>query len=83
MKDHVHHSAAAGYKTGADTYVRGRPDYPPAVADWLTGTLGLNAGRRYAALLHRCLATGVSSPGVRAVAGAALQPWAHRFALRM
>jgi SAM-dependent methyltransferase len=43
MKDHVHHSAAAGYKTGADTYVRGRPDYPPAVADWLTGTLGLNA----------------------------------------
>lgn len=43
MNDHVHHSAAAGYKTGADTYVRGRPDYPPQVADWLTGTLGLNA----------------------------------------
>jgi SAM-dependent methyltransferase len=45
MKDHVHHSAAAGYKTAADTYVRGRPDYPPAVAEWLTGTLGLNADR--------------------------------------
>lgn len=43
MKDHVHHSAAAGYKTAADTYVRGRPDYPPQVADWLTATLGLNA----------------------------------------
>lgn len=43
MKDQVHHSAAAGYKTGADTYVRGRPDYPPQVADWLTDTLGLNA----------------------------------------
>jgi SAM-dependent methyltransferase len=45
MKDQVHHSAAAGYKTGADTYVRGRPDYPPQVADWLTGTLGLNADK--------------------------------------
>ncbi|NUU35861.1 class I SAM-dependent methyltransferase [Pseudomonas sp. C2B4] len=43
MNDQVHHAAAAGYKTGADTYVRGRPDYPPQVADWLTGTLGLNA----------------------------------------
>lgn len=45
MKDQVHHSAAAGDKTGADTYVRGRPDYPPQVADWLTGTLGLNADK--------------------------------------
>ncbi|WP_415756098.1 class I SAM-dependent methyltransferase [Pseudomonas sp. LT1P18] len=45
MKDQVHHSAAAGYKTGADTYVRGRPDYPAQVADWLTGTLGLNADK--------------------------------------
>lgn len=43
MKDQVHHAAAAGYKTSAETYVRGRPDYPPQVADWLTGTLGLNA----------------------------------------
>lgn len=45
MRDQVHHSAAAGYKTGADNYVRGRPDYPPQVADWLTGTLGLNADK--------------------------------------
>jgi SAM-dependent methyltransferase len=45
MKDQVHHSAAAGYKTGADTYVRGRPDYPPPVADWLAATLGLNADK--------------------------------------
>ncbi|KQV21984.1 SAM-dependent methyltransferase [Pseudomonas sp. Root329] len=45
MKDQVHHSAAAGYRTGADTYVRGRPDYPPQMADWLTGTLGLNADK--------------------------------------
>jgi SAM-dependent methyltransferase len=42
MKDQIHH-ATAGYKTAADTYVRGRPDYPPPVADWLTLTLGLNA----------------------------------------
>lgn len=42
MREHIHHAAADGYKTGADTYVRGRPDYPPQVADWLTGTLGLN-----------------------------------------
>ncbi|SEE64720.1 class I SAM-dependent methyltransferase [Pseudomonas migulae] len=41
----VHHSAAAGYKTAADTYVRGRPDYPPQVAGWLTGALGLNADK--------------------------------------
>lgn len=41
----VHHSAAAGYKTAADTYVRGRPDYPPQVTDWLTETLGLNADK--------------------------------------
>ena len=45
MKDQVHHSAAAGYKTAADTYVRGRPDYPPQVADWLTAALGLNADK--------------------------------------
>ncbi|MGN8140067.1 methyltransferase domain-containing protein [Pseudomonas sp. 22105] len=42
MKDQVHHAAASGYKTAADTYVKGRPDYPPAVSDWLTGTLGLD-----------------------------------------
>ena len=45
MREHIHHAAADGYKTGADTYVRGRPDYPPQVADWLTGTLGLNADK--------------------------------------
>ncbi|AWA39795.1 SAM-dependent methyltransferase [Pseudomonas fluorescens] len=42
MKDQVHHAAASGYKTAADTYVKGRPDYPPAVSEWLTGTLGLD-----------------------------------------
>jgi SAM-dependent methyltransferase len=42
MTDHVHHSAAAGYKTAADTYVKGRPDYPPQVSGWLAATLGLD-----------------------------------------
>ncbi|KAB0494167.1 class I SAM-dependent methyltransferase [Pseudomonas vancouverensis] len=41
MRDQVHHSAAAGYKQVADTYVRGRPDYPPQVAQWLSDELGL------------------------------------------
>ncbi|WP_323117854.1 class I SAM-dependent methyltransferase [Burkholderia alba] len=40
----VHHAASEGYSTTADTYVRGRPDYPPAVADWLRDTLGLGPG---------------------------------------
>jgi SAM-dependent methyltransferase len=44
MRDQVHHSTA-GYKTAADTYVRGRPDYPPQVADWLSATLDLNADK--------------------------------------
>lgn len=42
MKDHVHHTAAAGYKIAAETYVRGRPDYPLPLTAWLTQTLGLN-----------------------------------------
>ncbi|POA47011.1 SAM-dependent methyltransferase [Pseudomonas sp. MPR-ANC1] len=41
MKDQLHHSAA-GYKTAADTYVKGRPDYPPQVSDWLATTLNLD-----------------------------------------
>jgi len=42
----VHRTAADGYATTetADTYVRGRPDYPPEIADWLRDQLGLSAG---------------------------------------
>jgi len=40
----IHHTAADGYTTMADKYVRGRPDYPPGVADWLRDSLGLRAG---------------------------------------
>ncbi|MHC8293943.1 class I SAM-dependent methyltransferase [Pseudomonas sp. LB3P58] len=75
MKDQVHHSAAAGYRTGADTYVRGRPDYPPQVADWLTGTLGLNAdnavvdlGAGTGKFTGRLMATGAQVIAVEPVA---------------
>ncbi|MEX5609900.1 hypothetical protein ABFV58_17845, partial [Pseudomonas protegens] len=42
----IHHAAADGYQQAADTYVRGRPDYPPALEPWLRETLGLGLGRR-------------------------------------
>ncbi|OLF53604.1 class I SAM-dependent methyltransferase [Pseudomonas chlororaphis] len=41
----IHHAAADGYKDAADTYVRGRPDYPPALDQWLRDSLGLRAGQ--------------------------------------
>lgn len=44
-KPGIHHSAAGGYAVGADTYVRGRPDYPAELGDWLREQLGLAQGR--------------------------------------
>lgn len=44
-KPAIHHSAADGYKGAADTYVRGRPDYPPQLEQWLRHTLGLGPGQ--------------------------------------
>ncbi|WPO48374.1 class I SAM-dependent methyltransferase [Pseudomonas sp. S1Bt23] len=41
----IHHAAADGYKGAAETYVRGRPDYPPALEQWLRTCLGLQAGQ--------------------------------------
>jgi SAM-dependent methyltransferase len=41
----VHRAAANGFAAAAATYVRGRPDYPPQVEDWLKGELGLGPGR--------------------------------------
>jgi SAM-dependent methyltransferase len=40
----VHPAAAAGFDRGADTYVRGRPDFPPAAAAWLRDDLALRPG---------------------------------------
>ncbi|MPW22371.1 methyltransferase domain-containing protein [Paraburkholderia sp. CNPSo 3157] len=43
--DDVHYAAAKGYTKGADTYAKGRPDYPFELAGWLTGDLGLGPGK--------------------------------------
>jgi SAM-dependent methyltransferase len=44
-KPSVHRAAAEGFSSGAETYVRGRPDYPPRALDWLRNSLGLGAGK--------------------------------------
>ncbi|MEJ0036459.1 MAG: class I SAM-dependent methyltransferase [Gammaproteobacteria bacterium] len=41
----VHRAAAEGFSSGAEVYVRGRPDYPPQALDWLRNSLGLAVGR--------------------------------------
>jgi SAM-dependent methyltransferase len=41
----VHRTAVKGYNTTADHYVRGRPDYPAAITQWLSDDLGLTAGK--------------------------------------
>ncbi|MGX7708059.1 class I SAM-dependent methyltransferase [Methylobacterium sp. Gmos1] len=46
----LHPAAADGFSAGADTYARGRPDYPAALAIWLRDALRLGPGRRVADL---------------------------------
>lgn len=41
----VHPAATRGFGHGADTYVRGRPDFPTGAFDWLRDDLGLAAGK--------------------------------------
>jgi SAM-dependent methyltransferase len=41
----VHPSAKQGYGCGAETYVRGRPDYPPQASEWLRDDLELRDGK--------------------------------------
>jgi len=41
----VHRTAAEGFARGADTYVRGRPDFPPIAMDWLREDLALGPGK--------------------------------------
>jgi SAM-dependent methyltransferase len=40
----IHHAAASGYANAADSYVRGRPDYPIAIGGWLRNELDLHSG---------------------------------------
>ncbi len=37
----IHPSAAEGFAKKSETYMRGRPDYPAEVDDWLRGDLGM------------------------------------------
>jgi SAM-dependent methyltransferase len=41
----IHPAAAQGFAANSAAYVQGRPDYPPALADWLRGDLGLAEGK--------------------------------------
>ncbi|WP_066741336.1 class I SAM-dependent methyltransferase [Cupriavidus sp. D384] len=41
----IHHAAAQGFSTQADTYARGRPDYPAELGTWLRDTPGLAPGK--------------------------------------
>lgn len=41
----IHHAAAKGYPSRAGMYVRGRPDYPPEILEWLRQRLRLEAGK--------------------------------------
>ncbi|SAK58312.1 biotin biosyntehsis-like protein [Caballeronia hypogeia] len=40
----LHRAAAQGYTANSESYVRGRPDYPPELAGWLKDALGLEPG---------------------------------------
>jgi len=42
---HIHRYAADGFAAGAQSYAKGRPDYPPVVVDWLKDDLGLSTGK--------------------------------------
>lgn len=59
MSSNIHHAAADGYATAAATYVKGRPDYPPAVSAWLQDSLGLAPG---ASVLDLGAGTGKFTP---------------------
>lgn len=59
----LHPSAASGFAQGADDYVRGRPDYPPAIVGWLHDALGLDA---QADVIDLGAGTGKFLPSLRA-----------------
>jgi SAM-dependent methyltransferase len=71
----IHPAASDGYTTAADNYVRGRPDYPPAIVDWLRNSLGLDATKTVVDLgagtgkfTPRLLATGARVIAIEPVA---------------
>jgi SAM-dependent methyltransferase len=71
----IHPVAAEGFQAGAVAYVAGRPDYPPAIEEWLTQDLGLSKGKTALDLAAgtgkfspRLLATGATVIAVEPVA---------------
>lgn len=42
----VHHMAMSGFSTRAETYAKGRPDYPAEVVNWLRHDLQIGPGSR-------------------------------------
>ncbi|RXN85185.1 SAM-dependent methyltransferase [Achromobacter aloeverae] len=69
----VHH-AVNGYSTVAEAYVRGRPEYPHALTDWLRDDIGLGRGARVVDLgagtgkmTPRLLATGADVVAIEPV----------------
>jgi SAM-dependent methyltransferase len=65
----IHDTAAAGFGAKADAYARGRPEYPPAVEDWLREDLGLGTGK---AALDLGSGTGKFLPRLRATGAAVI-----------
>ncbi|HSX60501.1 MAG TPA: class I SAM-dependent methyltransferase [Tahibacter sp.] len=72
----LHPSAATGFSEGADGYARNRPDYPPAIVDWLRDALALDAtatavdlGAGTGKFVPYLLAAGASVIAVEPVAG--------------
>ena len=70
----IHHAAAEGYVSAADSYVRGRPDYPPGIEHWLRHDIGAERGKTIVDLgagtgkfTPRLLATGASVIAVEPV----------------
>ncbi len=70
----IHPSAAKGYANKAETYDRGRPDYPDEINQWLRGDLGLNPlkavldlGAGTGKFTRRLLGTGASVTAVEPV----------------
>lgn len=46
MTQPIHDAAQRGYTQAPDSYQRGRPEYPPALVDWLDVQLGVREGTR-------------------------------------
>ena len=67
----IHRAAATGFAKGAVTYVKGRPDYPPEVEDWLRGDLALRKGKT---VLDLGAGTGKFIPSLRTTDAASGNP---------